>query len=78
MLIDEEAQSSTFFVHSIGAAVSKGMAMETVFRERRGSRSLSSSASPSPSTVFFDLDNTLVETRRADSQTCRKVRENRV
>lgn len=26
-----------------------------------------------PVAVFFDLDNTLVETRKADNQTCRKV-----
>ena len=24
--------------------------------------------------IFFDLDNTLVETRRADEQTCKEVR----
>ncbi|KAL0110579.1 hypothetical protein PUN28_013873 [Cardiocondyla obscurior] len=50
--------------------------MEAAFRERHGSRSFaSSSASPRPSAIFFDLDNTLVETRRADSQTCRKLTE---
>jgi len=55
------------------APLSQGMAMEASFRERCNSRSLSSRASLSA--IFFDLDNTLVETRRADSQACRKVRE---
>lgn len=44
--------------------------METAFRKQRNQRSLLSL-----SAVFFDLDNTLVETRKADNQTCRKVRE---
>lgn len=33
----------------------------------------STAAVPAVTAVFFDLDNTLVETRKADSQTCRKL-----
>lgn len=46
--------------------------METGLRKLRNSQSFSPSVSLRA--VFFDLDNTLVETRKADGQACRKVR----
>lgn len=46
--------------------------MATAFRKQHYQQSLSSL-----SAIFFDLDNTLVETRKADNQTCRKVQEKR-
>lgn len=46
--------------------------MATAFRKQHYQQSLSSL-----SAIFFDLDNTLVETRKVDNQTCRKVQEKR-
>lgn len=44
--------------------------MATAFRKQHNHQFLSSL-----SAIFFDLDNTLVETRKADNQTCRKVQK---
>lgn len=49
------------------ARLSQGTTMAVSFRKQ----SLLSRVSPAA--IFFDLDNTLVETRKADNQTCRKV-----
>lgn len=49
--------------------------MAAVFRKKHHPCPSGGNAVSAVTAVFFDLDNTLVETRKADSQTCRKLAE---
>ncbi|KAM0737489.1 hypothetical protein ACS0PU_000582 [Formica fusca] len=53
---------------SIGSYSPREIAMDTLFRRQHNQQSFLSL-----SAIFFDLDNTLVETRKVDNQACRKI-----